>query len=114
MLAAVLCVAVNHDYEKSFMPDYSFILPADFLDYEFEVQAKGWFSEATLSISGKIYRLNFYDVVRLNQDIEDELAGVGVFFEPNVIIVSTVTKVSMERAVELLIDSGRLVSLVPE
>ena len=56
------------------MPKFLFTLPADFADYEWEVTAKGCFSEARLTVSDKHYRLNFYDATRLGQEIESELA----------------------------------------
>jgi hypothetical protein len=36
-----------------------FILPEGFDEYAWEVEAKGYFSEAMLSFSGKRYRLKF-------------------------------------------------------
>jgi len=96
------------------MSNFSFVLPADFDDYAWEVEAKGWFSEARMTVSGKHYRLNFYDPVRLAQTIEGDLQEGPVFFEPNLVVVPTVTKSNMERAVKLLIQSGQLASLVAE
>lgn len=96
------------------MSSFFLSLPADFADYEWEVKAKGWFSEAWLIASGQRYRLNFYDVVRLSQEIESELDRTGVFFEPNLVIVKTVTRSDMERAAELLTQSGQVASLIPE
>lgn len=55
------------------MTSFALVLPRDFDDYEWKVKAKGFFSEARLSISGKQYRLNFYNCFRLNQEIESEL-----------------------------------------
>ena len=49
------------------MSSYSFALPLDFADYEWEVTAKGCFSEARVIVAGKQYRLNFYDAVRLGE-----------------------------------------------
>jgi hypothetical protein len=96
------------------MSNFAFVLPADFDDYEWEVEAKGWFSEARVTASGKHYRLNFYDPVRLAQEIESELQRGDVFFEPNLVVVPAVTKSNMERAVELLVQSGQIASLVAE
>jgi len=96
------------------MPSYSFILPSDFADYELEVTSKGWFPEAELIVSGKRYRLNFYDPVRLGQDIEGELAEGRVFFEPNVVVVRSVTRVNMEQAAEHLAQSVYVEMLIPE
>lgn len=96
------------------MSDFLFALPLDFADYEWEVIAKGCFSEALLTAAGKQYRLNFYDAVRLGQEIENELENGGVFFEPNLVVVRSVTKSEMERAAEQLVRSGLMVSLAPE
>jgi hypothetical protein len=96
------------------MSSFSFDLPSDFADYEWEVTAKGCFFEARMIVSGKRYRLNFYDPVRLRQEIESELEGGGVFFEPNLVIVRLVTRSDMERAAEDLVQSGQVASLTPE
>lgn len=96
------------------MSSFSFALPADFADYEWEVTAKGCFSEARVTVSGKHYRLNFYDVARLGQEIESELERGGVFFEPNLLIVRSVTRSDMERAVEHLVQSGQVALLTSE
>jgi hypothetical protein len=96
------------------MSDYSLVLPADFDDYEWEVEAKGWFSEARMIVAGMRYRLNFYDAVRLAQTIQDDLQGGGVFFEPNLVIIPRVTRSDMERAAELLARSGQVAFLVLE
>ncbi|MDP3638828.1 MAG: hypothetical protein Q8R51_15725 [Azonexus sp.] len=96
------------------MSSFSFVLPADFADYEWEVTAKGCFSEARMTVSGKHYRLNFYDAVRLGQEIESELERGEVFFEPNLVIVRSVTKADMEQAAEQLVQSGQVALLTPE
>lgn len=96
------------------MPTFFLSLPADFSDYEWEVTAKGWFSEARLVVSGKSYCLTFYDPARLGQDIKDELESAGVFFGSNLVIVRSVTRVNMERAAEWLIQSGQTSLLMPE
>ena len=96
------------------MSEFSFVLPADFADYEWQAEAKGWFSEATLIVSGKRYRLNFYDPARLSQEIEDELERDGWFFEPNLVLVKSVTRSHMQRAAEQLAKSVLLNSLVAE
>ncbi|HYD78257.1 MAG TPA: hypothetical protein VEC06_00475 [Paucimonas sp.] len=96
------------------MCDYSFVLPSDFDDYEWEVTAKGCFSEAMLTVSGKRYRLNFYDAVRLSQEIESAIEHGGMFFEPNLLVIKSVNKENMEQAVDLLVRSGQTTSCLPE
>jgi len=66
--------------------------------------AMGWFD------GDKGYCLQFYDRVRLAQDLESE----SVFFEPNLIVIRAVTRQNMEHAVEPLIQSGRIDELVAE
>jgi hypothetical protein len=96
------------------MSSFSFVLPADFDEYEWEVTSKGCFSEARITVAGRRYRLNFYDPVRLGQEIESEFRRGGMFFEPNLVVVPSVTRSDMERAVELLLKSGQMTSLIPE
>jgi len=60
------------------MSSFTLVFPGDFGDYEWDVKEKGFFTEARLSASGKHYRLNFYDRVRLHQEIESQLQRAGV------------------------------------
>ncbi|TWB96104.1 hypothetical protein FBZ93_108146 [Bradyrhizobium macuxiense] len=96
------------------MSDFSLELPADFADYEWEVEAKGWFSQASINASGKRYRLNIYDAARLGQEIEDELQRGGIFFEPNLVVVKSVTRANIEHAAAQLARSGVLPTLLAE
>ena len=93
---------------------FSLDLPEDFGDYEWEVTAKGCFLEARLVVSGIRYRLNFFDASRLTQEIVDELENGNAFFEANLVVVHSVTRQSMERAVEQLVQSGRVTLLMRE
>jgi|SRR5580704_4082869 hypothetical protein len=83
----------------------------DFVD-EVLWEAKGYFPGAQLTVSGKRYDLMFYDPVRLRQDVESELERGEVFFEPNLVIIQSVTRANMERAAALLVESGQVASLV--
>lgn len=94
--------------------NFSFDVPADFADYAWEVIAKGYYPAARMTVSGKQYRLNFYDAVRLNQEILSELEHGGVFFEPNLVVVPSVTREAMEHAAQQLVLSGHVASLVEE
>ena len=96
------------------MPSFSFVLPSDFADYEWEVTSKGWFSGAQLIASGMHYKLNFYDPNRLRQDIEGEHAEGRAFFEPNLVVVQAVTRANMEQAAVHLAQSGYLEKLTSE
>ncbi|GGC87352.1 hypothetical protein [Undibacterium terreum] len=96
------------------MHDYNLSLPEDFEDYEWEVTAKGYFSEAFLTVAKIRYRLNFYDAVRLQQEVDSTLESGTMFFEPNLLVIKAVDKVKIEEAVELLVRSGQTRFLLPE
>lgn len=96
------------------MTTFSLVFPQGYEDYAWEVESKGWFGEATLSYSGKNYRLNFYDPTRLAQEMDSEIQRGGIFFERNLVIVKSVTKSSMESAAAELVESGRTDSLVAD
>jgi hypothetical protein len=96
------------------MTDFSLVLPADFEDYAWEVQAKGCFADAILTVAGRCYRLNFYDPTRLNQEIESELERGVAFAEPNLVIVRAVTRSNMQQAAEMLAQSGQANTLVAD
>ena len=93
---------------------YLFELPSDFSDYEWEIMEKGYFSGSRMTVAGRQYRLNFYDAVRLGQEIASELENGVVFFEPNLVVVRSVTEAEMERAAGLLVQSGLVASLIPD
>ena len=89
--------------------------PGDFEDYAWEVKSKGWFQGAVAVIDGRRYRMMFYDPGRLSQDAERELLrGVAFFFEPNLVVVSSVTREHMEAAVLAIVASGQHTDLKPE
>jgi hypothetical protein len=94
--------------------DYSLVFPEGFDDYAWEVESKGYLVDARLKFMGRSYRINFYEPVRLAQDIEAELERGSLFFEPNLVVVPSVTRQNMETAVEFLVQSGIVSSLVAE
>lgn len=94
--------------------EYSLILPENFDDYGWEVESKGYFSEAKLAFAGKLYPLHFYDAGRLSQEIESELQRGSAFFEPNLIVLHSVTRENMNKSIEALVSSGAVNLLVSE
>lgn len=96
------------------MSDYVLNLPDDFDDYEWELVAKGCFSEARVDVGGKVYELNFYDPFRLGQEIEDALARNAVFVEKNLVVIPSVTRAEMENAADFIVRSNRLAFLAPQ
>ncbi len=87
---------------------YEFVLPEDFQDYAYEVEAKGWFSRACVQYMGRQFPLSFYDPVRLSQQVEDELEKSPVFTEPNLLVVPSVTEAAMRKAVDHAVAAGLL------
>ena len=96
------------------MTNYSLAFAKGFDDYASIIETKGWYPEARRTFSGKQYRLTFYDPFRLRQEIEAELQRGRAFFEPNLVIVPSVNRQNMEKAIEYLIQSGGFSSLSPE
>lgn len=96
------------------MSDFSLILPSDFDEYAWEVEAKGWFSDVMVNVAGKAYKLNFYDPARLNQEIEDDLSGKVAFVGGNLVVVRSVNRANIEVAVRDLVRSERIYSLASE
>ena len=94
------------------MTDYVLSFPPDFDGYAWEVEAKGYFSLAVLTVRGKRYCINFYDPVRLQQTIDDQRDGI--YFEPNLVVIASVTRVNMEKAIERLVRSGNVSELVAD
>ena len=99
---------------ESIVTNYSLVFPQGFDDYASEAHSKGWFSEARLTFQEKQHRINFYDPTRLRQEIEGEFQRGSVFFEPNLVVVPSVTRQNMEKAIEILIQSGGIRALTAE
>ncbi len=89
------------------MIDYKLSFPDDFDDYEWELESKGWFNGAVVVCQESNYRLSFYDPVRLAQEIEDELSSTAVFMEENLVVINSVDRAHMEKAVKYLMESGK-------
>jgi hypothetical protein len=87
---------------------YKVALPSDFDEYGWEIEAKGWFAAASVEFDGIMIELSFYDPTRLKQEIEEALSTNRVFFEGNIIVVSSVNRASIEASVKFLYESGEL------
>jgi hypothetical protein len=94
----------------------AFMLELDetFDDYAWETEAKGWFPNAIAIVDQRRYRITFYDSARLAQDIADELKAAEVFFEPNLVVVPSVTRQNMENAIRAIVSAGRHLNMMPE
>jgi hypothetical protein len=82
---------------------------------EFETPLRGYRSDVLAELDdGFLYRVTFYDLVRLTQTIEDDArSGTLYFTEPGLIIVPKVDREHMERAAAELAGTGFFVTLRP-
>lgn len=92
------------------MDHYSLKWPADFDDYSWEVEAKGWFSGVQVSVGDKVFKPVFYDKGRLAQEIEDALANHKYFAETDIVVVDHVSRETMEAAISAMSEAGELLS----
>lgn len=81
-------------------------LPADFDDGLWT--AKGYCPNVELCVDGKIYRLTFYEPVRLAQDATAEVEGGKIFFEENLVVVEAITRSSIENAARWLVKTNQI------
>ena len=69
----------------------------------YEAEARGYLGHAVVELETGQVPVVFYDVVRLQQDLEEEgAAGRAFLAEPGLIVVESVTKTNMEAAVARL------------
>jgi hypothetical protein len=94
--------------------EYEIEFPNGFDELEWEAEAKGWLQGVVVTIERRRYKVTFYDPTRLAQDIEDELQERSVYFESNVLVIPSVTRAHMEKAVEAVVKAGGQVALIPE
>jgi len=96
----------------SIVIEHALEFPEGFNDFAGEAESKGWLEGATAVIAGKRYRVIFYDPTSLAQDIEGELKESAVFFEPNLLVVPSVTRAHMEAAIEAIARTGRHMNMI--
>lgn len=85
---------------------YTVRFPPNFEDEEWIWSSKGYV-EVELEVGDPPvtqYSITIRDPVRLAQDIEAEFASHPVFNEPNVVVVPSVTRSSIERALSDLAE----------
>ncbi len=92
--------------------DYSLEFPSYYEDAAAEIEAKGFFEHATITVGARRLRPVFYDPIRLRQEIDDAIAQ-GLFAEPGIVVVPSATRAEIERAVESLARPG-FSDLMPE
>ena len=74
----------------------------------YEAAAKGWLHGVEVHLDdGSRIQLEFYDPVRLQQTIDDDLhAGRTCFAIPGLIVIPDVTTAEIQRAVAELFEAG--------
>jgi hypothetical protein len=89
--------------------------PDDFAEQAAMIEANGWFADLVVETpDGRTYRPVFYDPVRLNQVVTDELdRGARLFRQPNLVVIPRVTEVHMLGAISQL-SSDDFTGLLPE
>lgn len=87
------------------MSAYELIFPPEFLEYEYEYEAKGYLSGARIVAGEQYADVVFYEPVRLGQDIAEEIADGGYLAFTNLVVVPHVTKDALIHAVELLAEA---------
>lgn len=85
---------------------YSLHFPPEYEAEEWIWTSKGYVVVEVGSRPPARYSLTVRDVTRLAQDVEAELADSSVFSEPNVVVVRSVDRESIEGAVRRLAERG--------
>jgi hypothetical protein len=80
------------------------VLPDDFADYAWEVEAKGVFWDVFLELGERRIPVTFYEPTRLAQDVEEELLSYSQVLLSHVIVVKKVTVEEMVRSTASLPD----------
>jgi hypothetical protein len=79
--------------------------PYYFDEREWEVTAKGWFSDLLVEYGGRVYRPVFYDPTRLAQEVADEVTSArGYFIEQNLVVVQAVDRSNIVAALDGLCE----------
>ncbi|WP_447508176.1 hypothetical protein [Acinetobacter lactucae] len=91
------------------MKKYIIKVERDFSDYAWEVESKGCL-EVDIQIFDKLYTFNFYDPIRLNQTIENDLNSNQYFFCENLVVLPKVNLKNIEKFIEDIIDTPYLLS----
>ena len=79
--------------------DHDLVLPVDFKDYAWEVDAKGYLTGASVRVGDRLLAVTFYEPVRLAQDIAGELAGGRPFGAVRILVVERVREDDMRAAI---------------
>lgn len=81
--------------------------------FQFEVEAKGYLQNVILQFLNRDYKLIFYDPIRLEQDILEELKIKKTFFVSNLIVIESVNMEHINNAIMDMIKNEDIVHLLP-
>lgn len=81
--------------------------------FQFEVEAKGYLQNVILRFLNRDYKLTFYDPIRLEQDILEELKIGKYYFASNLIVVESVNIEHINDAIMGMIRNGDVIHLLP-
>jgi hypothetical protein len=95
------------------MREYEIEFPERFDEFAWEAEAKGWL-QVVVTIDGRRYKVTFYEPTRLAQDIERELQNRSFYLESNVLVIPSVTRAHIQKAVEAVVRVGGHVELIPD
>ena len=74
---------------------------------ELEMTARGYLSSVVVQLGEEQYRLFFYDPVRMQQDLEEEIKlGRSYLAEPNVVLLPEITTENIKKAILGLYQDG--------
>lgn len=85
--------------------------PDGFEEIEWEIQKKGWLADVAVDTGPATYILEFFDVDRFKQEIDDELVRAPAYAPKNVVVVNVVNRAEIEAAIEYLASSGTLATM---
>ena len=83
------------------------ILPDDFDDRAVdEIRMKGWFNAKVEIADGRHYEVNFYDSIRLQQEIAWDFTKLNMpcFAEPGIVVIPEITVEAIQRALNYLAE----------
>lgn len=89
------------------MKNYVIKLPDDFNEYAWGIESKGCL-EIDIEIYSNVYTFNFYDPVRVNQTIQDDLDSSQFFFYENLVVLESITIENIEKFIQYVIDTPYL------
>ncbi|HEV3158234.1 MAG TPA: hypothetical protein VGZ00_12895 [Candidatus Baltobacteraceae bacterium] len=93
--------------------EYTVYIPKYLDGYPWPKEGPGFLGDMAIRFSGKMFKLNIYDIVTLGKTCEGELDSSVCFTEPNLIVVKEITRENVFSAIDQ-IASAKFSSLLPE